>query len=1507
MKKYSFSVAVILAALVFLLFSCNGEIGSDFCTVTVDFANGTEPVTTEVPAGFEFILTSTVPAREGYEFSYWEGSDGVRYSSGDKIKITSDMTFRAVWIEEGTLGEDEAFVSFYLNGSLFAKQKIKKGTKATPPSLTEMNISDGFDFDGWYVGDVKFDFNAVISDSIILTATCVRKTCTVTYDYGGDREQTTVSVNWGDVLTRPSDPTDPESCFDGWYRDGNKYFFDTAVEESFTLRAEWIGKNQVSVNIRYNNGENDYREILPKGGFYSLPDISGHVREGHDFSGWYVGSDETLHNPGEQIVLSESRDISAEWTTRNYTVSFDSAGGSAVDDIVLPWNSLFTPPESKQTGYTLKGWYDGEEKYTSKTRITKDVTLTAKWEVAVYEVIFLSDEGGAVTAQKQVKHGEKISATSKIPSRKGHTFTGNWLKEDNTVFDFSSSVTGSITLHPEWTANSISVTFMNGDEEFCTETVKWGEKLNRPESDPTSESTQKFLYWSSDGTNGFDFSSPVESDSALTLQAVFAGSSDYVVTFDYNDGVTATEIKKAQSGSFHFPTMLELPEKEGEVITAWRDSKGTVHEMEWTDSDGRHYELYSTPMTITEDMTFTAVWSKKKVSVYINSFSDDVYDTYEIDWGSTISQPADPVKREDRTFMYWHTSDIWNTPYDFSTPVTQGSITLYAEWDRTSVSYTLNPDNGEKSICGDVRWGETITPCIDPLKDGKVFLGWFEEGSSSPFDFNTGLRKDTVLTARWGDSPSESVSGKVTVTYDLDGNGTNRTITVDRNSRIYPYRYTPSSTGTLAFDYWKDESGNKLDGSDLTITEDTTFTAVWTNNMVTVTFCPGNTPSNGPSDDITETIAYGSKITSSIKPDDPERENCVFLYWIDSTYGYGPDSKPFDFDNTTITQNTRLTAVWDKDLFLVTFNPGNGEASSKSVELWGYTIYPPADPVWDGHIFTGWFTEDGSEFDFSTPITGTTVLTAHWSEEEEKKDGKSTITFDWNDELTVETVTVVTGSEYRIDSYKPQRKGYTLVAWKTESGDEINVENGIFASRKIDSDIYLTAQWKIREMELYFYLNEADFYGGSGDNHYADANLGYGQKIKDKDVLDKLVSPEKDGYTFDGWLDMDSGVCFNPDDAFCPSSEGTNYFFFASWIPVVHTVNVDYGYDGRTDSVSVNHDDTLILPTPKRSGYRFTGWKIKDSEDYYAMTPVAGDMSLTAEWEETVTYSVHFMYPDGTECSEKEVESGKSVSVSDIEVIAPEGTFFRGWYEGDETFDPFIYAGDSYSFDNPVYGDLYLYAKFTFDNIASSWAVAGGIPLILTVTDGRNVIMSAMGSFEDMYEVGEWSYDSSTGQIEFTFNNIFGVYIAGKMPWFNPNSLGKTGEFLTARKLYTTDVVRYESRRRTAVKDSIVGEWRSIDGRWDCSAVFTDEKSMETLLMYSDAGRSGEPLVTIRSTADYRKGESGEYTYLDEKGYDSCGEIEVSYSSLVSYAVSATELGTYGFVMDSVSFTKSDM
>ncbi len=1003
-----------------------------------------------------------------------------------------------------------------------------------------------------------------------------------------------------------------------------------------------------------------------------------------------------------------------------------------------------------------------------------------------------------------------------------------------------------------------------------------------------------FDHWEDDKGNVYKPGQDITIKSDVTVSAKWKTGADLpdnqvIVTYVLNDTMVAAQVVD-----------------KGTVITAPTDGytipEDNVFSGWYLEDESAHFD-FSTP--ITEAVKLKA-WIGKRVSVSINARNEELFLHYEIVSGMKVKKPETIPNRENCNFLYWYVNGNEDTPYDFNTPVTgdeYGSLYLEAKYDRESSAVTFDPDNGEEPTSQpQIWWNSTADVILDPLMEGKVFLGWFEEGSSTSFNFDTKITNDKTLKAKWGDSVSELESDKVVVTYDFaESTLTNRTVTLNKGNS-YPVRNiisNPEPVGNKEFDYWKDEDGNEIthdyESQYVTVDENMTFTAVWKDRKMTVYFYTGGIDGST----ITRTVYYGEAITDI--PEGPEREgNSAFQFWY---CDYDDEGQPVEYDfNTPVTGYLHLQAKWNPDYYVITFNPDNEKPSAYTTCSWGSRITPEKDPEKEGSTFLGWYTDDGKEYDFSTKVTDNLTLTAHWKEGTEKVEGTSKIKFVFDGEGTsYDIVTVKTGSSYNVSSYSNYTKvpsGYSLKCWKDEEGNEV-----AYGDLEISEDRTFTAEWETHTIWVRFYADysDVDEYVPDGKQQIID----YGGK-----ATPPTTDPVKEGNDFGGWTVLGSRTQFDFENSEIKTDQGA-FDFYAIWIPHVYTVTVDYGYDEKTENLSINHGDGISLPTPKRDGYRFKGWKVDDVEGYYDIsTPVTGALMITADWESTTTYNVYFKYVDGNECRTVSVSSGGTVSTIAPETKVP-GTTFRGWYEGDAVFDPFIFTGKKFSFDTQVTSDVYLYAKFTFDDVAASWTLGGGMPLNLKIEGGKDVIYSSMSEYEEPYEVGEWSYEKSTGKMVFIdVDDLFGAYIMGKMPCFLPHDFGSSNETVSTFSMADfSKVLTYDGNRKKPLEDSIVGKWVRNDGRWTCTAVFTDSRCTETMSLYRDDTRTGEPVVTIDFTGEYRFGPTGwgeGYSCMSEDGYSSNGDMMTTFTGNCSYVISETEWGVLGIMgQDYMVLTRS--
>ena len=149
------------------------------------------------------------------------------------------------------------------------------------------------------------------------------------------------------------------------------------------------------------------------------------VKEGYQFIGWYLGSEEyTFNNVTSNIT------VVAKFTKviNEYTVTF-IVGDEETKQIVKEGESISKPIDPVKDGYNFLGWYQDGALYTFG-EVYEDITLTAKFEeikqeVKEYTVTFVV---GDEETKVKVTEGEKVN-TPVSPVKDGYNFIG-WYQED---------------------------------------------------------------------------------------------------------------------------------------------------------------------------------------------------------------------------------------------------------------------------------------------------------------------------------------------------------------------------------------------------------------------------------------------------------------------------------------------------------------------------------------------------------------------------------------------------------------------------------------------------------------------------------------------------------------------------------------------------------------------------------------------------------------------------------------------------------------------------------------------------------------------------------------------------------------------------------------------------------------------------------------------------------------------------------------------------------------------
>ena len=120
------------------------------------------------------------------------------------------------------------------------------------------------------------------------------------------------------------------------------------------------------------------------------------------------------------------------WSFNEFTVTFDSDGGSAVSEQKLLNAPAVKPADPKKSGYEFAGWYLGEEQYTFTANVTSNITLKAHWtktagskETIAIDVVEIND----VTVS--FRNGDKPVFTGKVPDGANYAYRCEWWELDS--------------------------------------------------------------------------------------------------------------------------------------------------------------------------------------------------------------------------------------------------------------------------------------------------------------------------------------------------------------------------------------------------------------------------------------------------------------------------------------------------------------------------------------------------------------------------------------------------------------------------------------------------------------------------------------------------------------------------------------------------------------------------------------------------------------------------------------------------------------------------------------------------------------------------------------------------------------------------------------------------------------------------------------------------------------------------------------------------------------------
>ena len=489
----------------------------------------------------------------------------------------------------------------------------------------------------------------------------------------------------GEGLTRPNGNTD--SYFWWLGSDGESYVPGAMIPAGVaSLTAQWTALTY-SVTLHANGGTISSGNVTSYnyGEGATLPAADNTTREGYTFAGWY-DNEVLTGNPITEISTDETgnRTYWAKWTINQYTITFDTDGGSEVAPITQDYGTAITAPaDPTREGYTFAGW----DTAIPATMPAHNMTITAQWTVNQYTITYDLD-GGTAEGNPDTYTVETDAFTLKNPTRPGYTFTG-WsgtglTGEDNLTVTIPKGSTGNRSYTAHWSLNTYSITYdLNGGTASGNPTSYTVESATITLNQPT-KTGYTFTGWSGTDLTG-------EDNLTVTIPAGSTGDRSYTAHWSLNtysitydlDGGTA-------SGNPDFYTVesstitLNPPTRTGYTFIGWSG----------TDLSGSDNLTVTIPTGSIGNRSYIAHWSLNTYSI-----------TYDLDGGTALGNPDfytvessaitlnEPTKAG-YVFTGWSGTDLVGED-NLTVTIPAGSIgdrcyTAHWEFDPTIIA-ALNP------------------------------------------------------------------------------------------------------------------------------------------------------------------------------------------------------------------------------------------------------------------------------------------------------------------------------------------------------------------------------------------------------------------------------------------------------------------------------------------------------------------------------------------------------------------------------------------------------------------------------------------------------------------------------------------------------------------------------------------------------------------------------------------------------------------------------------------------
>ncbi len=419
-------------------------------------------------------------------------------------------------------------------------------------------IRTGYTFGGWYRDSSytekwHFPTNRVDND-ITLYARWLANPCTVTYDSQGGSGVGPETVEYGDLISVPSEPVLTGYTFDAWYRElacvTPWVFASDTIAGDMTLYAGWVINTYTLTYTAGSNGSLSGTTSQVVNYNTSGSAVTAIPDTGYHFVQWNDGS---TANPRTDSSVSAAISVSAMFAINTYTLTYTAGSNGSISgsttQVVNYGSSGSAVTAVANTGYHFVQWSDGS---TANPRtdsgVSADKSVTASFAINTYTLTYTAGSNGTIsgTTPQNVNHGSNGTTVTAVPNT-GYHFD-QWSDGGLIATRTDTNVTANLSLTASFAINTYTLTYTAGANGSIsgstTQVVNYGSSGSSVTA--VANTGYHFVQWSDGVLTATRTDSSVIADKSVT--ASFAVNT-YYITFNSNGGTGSMSTQSMTYGS----------------------------------------------------------------------------------------------------------------------------------------------------------------------------------------------------------------------------------------------------------------------------------------------------------------------------------------------------------------------------------------------------------------------------------------------------------------------------------------------------------------------------------------------------------------------------------------------------------------------------------------------------------------------------------------------------------------------------------------------------------------------------------------------------------------------------------------------------------------------------------------------------------------------------------------------------------------------------------------------